>query len=228
MQGLNNMPALTNKIIIRPEYSAVAAKYKNKPSRATEAVISILRENGVSRVAEIGCGLLANTPHILKAFPYVILTDLKEQYERIKEHLLEFRKKYDSFKGFIEERSFARKSLKVDAAILINILHILPTRDERIGLLKAAWQNLRKGGIIFIDVPHNETFYRNLVKTAIPYNDGYAMRRNNYYTFYKNMSFDELKEYVAEVGFNVQQRIFLNHRITLVAKKHEKDRIRCY
>lgn len=207
------------RIIIRPEYSAVAAKDKNKPSRAAKAAISVLKENCVSRVCEIGCGLLANTPHILKAFNHVILTDRKEQFDRIKEQLSEMAKKYRSFQSFTEEKSFARKRLNLDAAIVINVLHILPTREERVELLKAARQNLRKGGIIFIDIPRDETYYRNLVKTGMPYNDGHVMRRNDYYTFYKNMTFEKLREYVEEVGFTFDQRVFLDHRVTFTAKK---------
>lgn len=208
---------------IRTEYSAVPPKkdkkYKYKPSRATKAVISVFKNKGVSNVCEIGCGLLANTPHILKAFPHVIITDSKAQKERIKEKLVDLSKKYSSFKDFIAENSFKEMKLNLDGAIVINVVHILPTREERIELLKAVHQNLRKGGIIFIDVPCNETFYRDKVKTAVLFNDGYAMRRNDHYTFYKNMSFEELKEYIEEVGFKFEQRIFLDHRITFTAEK---------
>lgn len=203
---------------IRTEYSAIAPKSK-KPSRATKAVISVFKNKVISNICEIGCGLLANTPHILKAFPHVVVTDSKAQYDRIEERLEDLRKKYNSFKGFIVENSFKEMNLNLDGAILINVVHILPTREERIELLKAVYQNLRKGGTVFIDAPRKERYYRDLVKTAIPFNDGYLMSRNGYYTFYKDISFEELKDYIEEAGFKLEQRIYLNHRITFTAEK---------
>ena len=67
----------TEEITIRPEYSAVGAKNLSSPSRATQAAIRVLKEENVLKIAEIGCGLLANTPHILGAFPFVVLVDTK-------------------------------------------------------------------------------------------------------------------------------------------------------
>jgi len=207
------------KIVIRPEYSAVAPRDKNRPSASTKAAISVFKESNVSRVCEVGCGLLANTPHILKAFPYVILTDSREQYNRIRERLTEISRKHNSFKIFIECKSFQKKKLELDGAIITNVIHILPRREERIEVLKGVHENLKKEGIIFVNVPHSQYFYRKLVKTAIPYKDGYAMRRNDYYTFYKDISFETLKEYVEEVGFKVERRISLPHCVAFIARK---------
>jgi hypothetical protein len=215
------MPSLTPRdvVTIRPEYSAVGAKNQRNPTRATQAAISVFREMHLSRICEIGCGLLANSIHLLRAFPYVILTDRREQYSRIKEHIRDISEDYRSFAGFLDSSSFSRRRFNLDGAILINVLHILPTRGERIELLEAAWRNLRRGGLAFVDVPRNETFYRDLVKNAVAHNDGYAMRRNDYYTFYKNLTFDELEEYYEEAAFELERRISLPHRITLVCKK---------
>jgi len=179
------------KIIIRPEYSAVGAKNPNRPSRAVQAAIETLKQEKLNRVVEIGCGLLANTPHILDAFPFVVLVDTRNQYERIKNKLNELSTMHSFFKEFIDTDSFQSKRMQLDGAIIINALHVLPETRERIRLLKGVYRNLRGKGLIFIDVPRNESFYRDLVKTAKPYNDGYVMRRGSYYTFYKNMTFEE-------------------------------------
>jgi len=109
--------------------------------------------------------------------------------------------------------------MQFDGAIVINVLHVLPKKQERIRLLSDAYQNLKKKGFIFIDVPRNETFYRDLVKTAKSYKDGYIMCRGSYYTFYKNMTFEELKGYTEKVGFQFVQRIYLEHRVTFICKK---------
>lgn len=212
------MSARNDTILIRPEYSAVAAKNRRRPSRGTQAAIAVLREKRASRVCEIGCGLLANSWHLVKAFKYVVLTDRKEQYERIREQLDELRR-FASFKAFIEARLFARQKLNLDAAIIINVLHILPSRQERLDVLNAARRNLRKGGALFIDGPYNETYYRDLVKTAVSYRDGVVMRRGDYCTFYRNMDFGELRSYVEEAGFTFERRIFLDHRTSFVAER---------
>ena len=213
---------MSKNVIIRPEYSAVGTKNPNKPSRAVKAAILTFKELKLSRVAEIGCGLLANTPHILRAFPFVILVDTKFQYHRIKEKIDELSTKYTSLKKFIDAESFSKRKTKplLDGAIVINVMHVLPETQQRINLLKCIYKNLRKKGVVFIDVSRNETFYRNLVKTAKPYNDGYIMQRgNNYYTFYKNMAFEELKGYAEKAGFKLKQRLYMDHRITFICEK---------
>jgi SAM-dependent methyltransferase len=206
------------KIIIRPEYSAVAAKSPN-PSRSAQAAISAFKEQGLSRIVEIGCGLLANTPHILKAFPFVILVDTKHQYTRIRDRFVQMSELYSSLEKFIDAESFQSKKMQLDGAIVINILHILPTIEARINVLRSAHQNLRKEGFLFLDVPWHEKYYRKQVRTAKPYNDGRIMKRGNYYTFYKNMSLLELTEYAESLDFSVRKRIDLDHRLTLVCQK---------
>lgn len=211
----------TEEIIICPEYSAIAAKDKSNPSRATQAAIEVLKEANVFKVAEIGCGLLANTPHILKNFPFVVLVDTKRQYTRIEHKIAELLKTHGSLKEFINSESFATTQMELDGAIVINILHILPTQNDRLGLLVATYKNLRGGGLIFIDVPYNETFYRGLVKTAQVYNDGYIMcRGSKYFTFYKNMTFSELKEYAEKAGFEFEKRVYLDHRVSIICRKN--------
>jgi len=207
------------EVIIRPEYSAVGAKNPNKPSRAVNAAISAFKKLKLSSVAEIGCGLLPNTPHILQGFPLVTLVDTKHQYIRIKGKLDEISKLYPSFNKFIDSESFQNKRMQFDGAIMINLLHVLPTVEGRLKLLKGVYENLKKEGFLFIDVPRNETFYRNLVKTARAYTDGYIMRRGNYYTFYKNMSFEEITACTEKVGFRLTQRIYLGHRVTFICQK---------
>lgn len=207
------------KIIIRPEYSAVGAKNPNRPSRAVQSAIETFKQEDLNRVVEVGCGLVANTPHILNAFPFVVLVDTKNQYQRIKNKLDELSATYSSFKEFIDTDSFQSKRMQLDGAIIINVLHVLPQTQERIRLLIDVYQNLRGKGLIFIDVPRNETFYRDLVKTAKPYKDGHIMYRGGYYTFYKNMAFEELKGYGEKVGFQFVRRIYLDHRVTFVCQK---------
>lgn len=210
------------EITILPEYSAVGAKNLPNPPRATQAAIVVLREANASRIAEIGCGLLANTTHLLRAFPFVVLVDTKLQYERIRQKIAELSKTYNSFKEFIDVESFQEREMHLDGAIIINVIHILPTYSERLRILASGYKNLREGGLIFIDVPYNETFYRDLVKTARVYNDGYVMSRGGkYYTFYKNMTFDELKEYAIKAGFQFEKRVYLDHRVTIVCRKTE-------
>jgi|SRR5829696_8894781 len=208
------------KIRIRPEYSAVAPKNSDKPSRSVRAAIEVLREADAVRVCEVGYGLLAQTPHILDAFPDVVLIDTKEQYERVKDRLSEVIGKHRVRATILDVEVFREMDLALDGSIIINVLHVLPLRESRLEVLNLSWKNLREGGIIFVDVPRNEYYYRRtLLKTATPYGDGYAMRRGDYYTFYKNMSIEELTEYLEVVGFTVERRVTIDHRVTLVGRK---------
>lgn len=146
------------------------------------------------------------------------MTDRKEQHERIKDELVELAR-CPSYGGFIEADAFAKTKLRLDAAILINVLHVIPSREERLGLLRAVSHNLKDGGLIFVGSPYKEAYYRDLVRTAIRYADGLAMRRGGYYTFYKDLPFEELRGYVEDAGFLIEQRIFIDHRTTFVGRR---------
>jgi SAM-dependent methyltransferase len=207
-----------SNIIILPHLSAIAPKNAN-PSRAVTKAIQALKQFKVRHVCEIGCGLLANTPHILRSFQKVILTDRKEQLPRIEAELKSLESKYSSFEGFVNNSDLSQYINYFDAAIIINVLHILPTPKHRLSLLKAVNRTLKHNGIAFVDVPRNEYYYRALVKTATKYNDGYIMRRGSVFTFYRNMDFDELEELTQKAGFTIHQRVYIDHRNSLVVRK---------
>lgn len=207
-----------SKPVILPHLSAIAAK-NARPSRAIAAAIQSLKHNDVRRVCEIGCGLLANTPHILRAFPYVIVTDREEQIPRIQAELESLAQRYSSYKGFVKHSDLFRYTNYFHAAIIINVLHILPSHKERLDLLKTVHRTLKRPGLLFIDVPRNEYYYKTQVKTATPHNDGYLMRRGSSYTFYRNMELDDLDKLIAACGFTVERRIYIDHRNSLLCTK---------
>ncbi len=211
------MPA-HEELDIRPEYSAVAGRGES-PSRATRAAISALQRVDAERICELGCGLLATTPYLLDAFPSVVLVDRQAQIERIGNKVAVLAEEYESLLGLMEANEFAGNDLDLDAAVVINVLHVLPIIGDRIQLLKSVARNLRDGGFLFLDGPRNETYYRTLVKTASPYRDGFVMRRDSYFTFYKNLSFTDLADYSEEAGFEVLEKITLSHRVTFLARK---------
>jgi hypothetical protein len=206
---------------IRRDLSAVAPKSGN-PSRSLLSAINNLDKYGVKKVCEVGCGLLANTEHLLKAFPYVILTDRKEILPRISDKLSELKGKYRSFRGFVEHNQADGRISDLDGAIVINVLHILPSKRERYELLRTVKNMLITDGLAFFDVPRNETYYRDQVKTAIPYQDGFCMSRGRYFTFYKNMNSKELSEMITRVGFHIEAPVFIDHRITFLARKSKE------
>ncbi|MHA1338122.1 MAG: hypothetical protein ACTSPW_20705 [Promethearchaeota archaeon] len=213
------MEKIRNKIPIYPEFSAVGAKNPNKPSRAIQAAIEAFKIENLRRIIEVGCGLLSNTPYLLNSFPVVVLVDTEKQYNRIKNNINKLMRRYSSLKKFIDANSFMHQKLEFDGAIIINVLHVIPEIKQRKNILFAAYNNLKDKGFVFIDVPRNETYYRCLVKTAQPYNDGFIMKRGNFFTFYKNMTFSELKSYAEEIGFKFYRRIYLDHRITFICQK---------
>lgn len=182
------------------------------------AAISVLREIGARRVCEVGCGLLANTEHILRVFPQVVLVDRPAQYPRIKDKLSQLAREYPSLK-FLDSEAFTRVKLGLDGGIVINVLHVLPTRRQRVACLAATSRNLRRAGLAFVDVPRAETYYRDMVKSALEWNDGFVMDRGGYYTFYKNMSFEEVRDCCTKAGLEVVGRIDLDHRISIVVRK---------
>lgn len=205
-------------ITIHSEYSAVAAN-TGRASRAVEGAIKALRGRGASKVCEVGCGLLANTPHLLKAFSSVILTDRGEQYERIKDDLALLAKRHRSLIKFVDAKAFKEMALNLDAAIVINVLHVLPSVEERVECLEATCRNLHEGGFVFVDVPHRVTYYQKLPKNSVRFRDGRAIRKGDHFTFYKDMSTSELVKYAAQAGLVLDEKIPIGHRSSAVCRK---------
>lgn len=206
------------KITIQSEHSAVAANTR-KASRSVQAAINALRKRGAERVCEIGCGLLANTPHFLRAFPSVVLTDQGGQYERIKYNLAGLARQYRSLTNFVDANAFRTMALGLDAAIVINVLHVLPSIEERVECLEATSGNLHARGFVYVDVPHNVTYYQKPPKNSVRFRDGWAIRKGDYFTFYKDMSTSELAKYAARAGFLLDEKLAIDHRSSVVFRK---------
>ncbi len=202
---------------IYPEYSAVASK--GYPSRSIKLAISLLKLIGARSVIEVGCGLLANTPYLLESFEWVILVDTPVQLNRIENKLRKLKTMYPSLYAVISSENFKQSRLNFDSAVLLNVLHVIPSKNERIELLRDIYSNLREGGVLYVDSPRGEGYYKKSLKNWQRFQDGWIIPRGRYATFYKELTVEELTEYLHKAGFDIISYPKLNHRVIALAEK---------
>ncbi|HIH72564.1 MAG: hypothetical protein XD43_1728 [Thermococcales archaeon 44_46] len=207
----------TKDIIIQPEYSAVGSK--GYPSRSIKLAINLFNHLGIESTIEVGCGLLSNTRYLLKAFKWVVLVDTEFQLKRIQDRLSQLRREYSSLYAVIPYTKFKYSKLSFESAILLNVLHVLPTKQDRIDLLRSVHSNLKNGGIVYIDSPRGERYYKKFLKSKQQYNDGWLIPRGKYATFYKDLTVNEIVSYLKKIGFNVISYPKLDHRTIVLAEK---------
>jgi|GEM_PF-2997244 len=211
------MTSFNNEFEIYPEYSAVAPK--GYPSRSIKLAIKLLKAVGAQSVIEVGCGLLANTEYLLRSFEWVVLTDTQFQLNRIKGKLINLKTKYPSLYAVIPSENFKHSRLNFDSAILLNVLHVLPSERQRIELLKDVYSNLREGGIIYVDSPRGEKYYRRFLKNGQRFYDGWMILRGKYATFYTELTTEKIERYLYEVGFEPIYYPKLSHRVIVIGEK---------
>lgn len=203
------------------EYSAIAAKSENAPPVfSLQRAVIFLKKHKINGVADVGCGLLVNLPYLLKMFPNVYAIDTALQYERIIDRLSSIKKRYKSFARFFTIEEFSKANLKLDAVFMVNVLHVIPVKKDRERLLLNCWNNLKKGGHIFVDVPTVETYYRDKLTPEKKFRDGYLMKRpGNIATFYKQFINKEIEACLKIANFKNPVNLHCHHRASYIATK---------
>ncbi len=187
-------------------------------ARPAESVVwgsRVLRKEGAKKVVELGCGRLRNLPPLLNAFSNVSLVDTKLQCDRVRDLLPKSGKC-----TLMTVEEFTKSKGQFDAAFVISVLHTMPNSYERRGLLRLAYERLKRGGCLLVDVPQGETYYARRCGRHNAYKDGWLMSRGSTFTFYKNFKLDELLDLVESSGnWDVYDRLTkTKHLIRLFRK----------
>jgi hypothetical protein len=169
-----------------------SAPSQNQPAKSVRWSSPLLHSQGVTTIADIGCGRLRNLRLLSKYFREITLIDTQIQCERIS-HLVPRRKGIRLLT--IEE--FKRDRHSYDAVFVISVLHIIPKPRLRRELLSLASSKLHNPGALVIDVPSGEHYYRQHCTSENRYRDGWTMGNGSVRTFYKNFHSKELDLLVA-------------------------------
>ncbi len=198
---------------IRPEYSAV----RGRPCPRSIRLVAPTLE--ATRVADIGCGFLAGTMELLRHHAHVYAVDREFNRSRI-EGQLEIAAAHDGFAGFLTFEEFARARLRLDAAYVVNVLHTLPSVEERLELLAAVGRNVIRGGTLVLDVPSYEHYYAERMTPENAYGDGYVFRHpGNVFTFFRFASEEELDDWAASSKFRFERRVSDHHHFVRIYRR---------
>lgn len=175
--------------IIRVENSAPS---QSQPAKSVSWAASLLGDLKVHSVADIGCGRLRNLPVLIRNFSKIMLIDTELQCNRIKSDVPH------SKEVLLQSTDqFEKSSERFDAAFLISVLHIMPSRQRRFRLLETAFRKIKLGGFLVVDVPTGENYYLRRCGRHNAFRDGYLMGKSGTRTFYKLFSAKELDALVG-------------------------------
>jgi hypothetical protein len=154
---------------------------------------------------------MQGTAELMRHHGRVYAVDTEFQRSRIAGRLAEMESD-PAFAGFKTVEEFAVSRLRLGGAYVINVLHTLPSEDERVGLLEAVRQNLRKSGYVAVDVPSYEHYYSSRMSPANRFADGYVFEKYpGRFTFYRLTTVAEMDEWAEAAGLTFDFRVSDNH-----------------
>jgi len=182
-----------------------SAPVQIQPVPRIEELCEYWKDKGYREVIDVGCGWLRNALLLVEDFDLWIC-DFKEQFtwETVTSRLANLRRN-ERFKGIIYPEELANGDLKVDAAFISFVLHIIPSASLRRQLLRQVIKNLKPPHEVFIAVPSAETYYRRRLEQANRLNDGYLFNiaHTEHTTFYRDYTAKELDEFMGSIGLRL-------------------------
>lgn len=175
---------------IQIEYSALSQKISAYSVRWAS---KCLAKQGVTNVAEVGCGRLRNLSVLREYFETVDLVETNNQIKKIRDLVPE-----SNAVNLLSNEEFEKQNTKYDAIFLISVLHTLPYKIDRAKILQVCESNLNNGGILVLDVPQSETYYNRRRSTSRKFNDVWLIRHGDRYSFYKSYFRAELNNFVRD------------------------------
>jgi SAM-dependent methyltransferase len=178
-------------------------------------VIGLLKSLNVKSVIDFGCGNGRNSKLLNEAFDRTLLVEciINVQKLRLDKEFKGYEiKDYESFKNQSTE--------KFDAAVLSFVLHTLPSTGYTVDILSLIKSKLKKGGLIVIISPKNDSKYTTS-KTAnlIKKDDGYIKTlKGGKYSYYKNLNQKTIIELLSEIKFEFESKILSASRNILIFK----------
>lgn len=186
-----------------------------KPAKSVAWASKILKNLGVTRVVDIGCGRLRNLGTLRKFFGHITLVDTKLQCTRIKDLLPK-----SSSVELLDNEQFTISRKKFNAAFLISILHVIPDIEMRNAVLSLAINKIYKSGYVVIDVPSGVSYYRQKCTYENKHQDGWVMGIGSTRTFYKNYTTKELDAFLtSDNRLELFRKVWFDKHIVRIMKK---------
>ena len=184
-------------------------------------VVAEFRDRDVSTILDFGAGNLRNTLYLLNEGFKVWAVEFKETFERpLGQKRLKEAQKHDDF-FFVEyPEQFLKFKKKLDAALVINVVNIVPEEADRKKILKECARRLKPAGLLLLMTQHGEPNYQPAFTKRLRVCDGWGYRlHTKYQTFNKEYSIPKLKELVPKKLFSNPKEVRAKHHYAFLFER---------
>lgn len=193
---------------IRPENTAITTGI----SKSTFELEKNTEKN--ARILDYGSGRLRNAKYLSSKGLNVSVLDTDFQIQRTpNEELIGYENVF-TVENYEPSENF-------DSVLCSFVLNVIPTIEERNRTLDNIHRSLKDDGQLFLEVRGHKGIQKNKFKE--PYNDGFAVGRNQVKTFQKPYSKDDVTDLLKE-RFEVCKVKALSDSIFAVAKKKKGEK----
>lgn len=176
-------------------------------------VVAEFRGRDVSTILDFGAGNLRNTLYLLNEGFKVWAVEFKETFERpLGQKRLKEAQKHDDF-FFVEyPEQFLKFKKKLDAALVINVVNIVPEEADRKKILMECARRLKPAGLLLLMTQYGEPNYKPAFTKRLRVSDGWGYRlHTKHQTFNKEYSIPMLKELVPKKLYSNPKEVRSKH-----------------
>lgn len=184
-------------------------------------VVAEFRRRGFKRICDFGAGKLRNTLYLLRKGFKVWAVEFPKAFEPPGgKKQFDKARKYDGFFFLKYPEAFLAFREKVDAILLINVIHIVPLESERKKILRECRGRLKEGGLLFWMSVYGEPHYKPAVTKRLSVEDGWCYNlHKQHQTFYKEYKIPDVQALVTSAGYSLVRPIAANHHRAFLFQK---------
>jgi len=210
-----------NEIVVKSENAAKSYTQPNK------TLINLLDKFKGTRVAlDYGCGKARYTLSLCKIAKKVVAIDSIVQLSRKQiiwgesTTLIEWAKKIQNL-SVLSIEDFVWEDEQYDFILNSNVLSAIPDDVNRLMVLHNIKKALNFDGRALITTQYRNSYFSsyNSNPNAITYNDGWLVRKNDYYSFYGLIDRSKLQKYFEIVGLSVADTLLHDGSAFMIVKK---------
>lgn len=196
---------MNNRIMISPELSAQGVRKRPNPMivKSCQALTeAALVNDSRPLVVDYGCGQLRNVETLLSFSDRLVLVDTEKQlatpHDFYGHKLLasEFVKKHwpKANVRLLTSSEFSLSPLRADVIFIINVIDVVPEQVRR-RMIRTAIAHLKQNRGLVLIVPRNDAWTLRICTPRCAFEDGFAFKHPQGYTFYKNWAGETLQEW---------------------------------
>jgi SAM-dependent methyltransferase len=208
----------TRKVVI--DVTASIPNFPNEIDGLSDVTAEFERRN-YKTVVDFGAGKLRNTLYLLRKKFEVCAVEFQEAYDT-KAAEMRFKQAKAFTKFFFLEYpcDFLEYKGTFDAALLINVVNVVPEPGERKRMLVELRTRLKTGGLLLWMTQYGEPHYRPGVTKRLSLKDGWCYNlHKKYQTFNREFKLDEIQKLANSTGYREFRKITAAHHRAFLFEK---------